>query len=426
MILTMPADQRARLMQMHYNVHLNIQMVPSGGGIFNPTSRLLSGKINANMDQACATVELTFNRGKGGIANAFDNLSPLISASDWNASGPLMYGGNFISLECCITAPGAAPDVFSSFFIGRLDTVDIGGDEVIITARDAGAYALDRQIKYAAPYGEAPMDDVMQSIMDANGFDPGTHFTQEIADTEFTIVQYMQQPGSLLEALRIIAQQRGLDFRYFMRNGRLTLYDPDRDRVGVDSTFSANEYMTVDRLQLDDVDVRNQVEVWYGQGTAATGRVYVEDSASMLQHGPRFTRIVMGRSRNVVTLAQATAFAGYALADMKDPLADHQVTLPFFPIVELNDFYEYVANQDHYDANQKWAISGYTHEFSLDDSITTFQTRGKPMAAFRDYRRGEEDKLVVSTEDAPTGTYLDGTYFPEGYMWAKTPDLLIP
>lgn len=422
MINMMPADQKARLMQPHYNAHLNIQIVPAGGGILNPTSKLISGKVSGSMDQACNTLELSFERGK-----LLDNLSPLVPASTWNASGPGLYGGNFISIEASISEPGAAAGVFTSFFTGRMDTVDMDNDGIItITARDGGAYSLDRMIKYAAPYGEAPMDDVMQAIMAANGFDPVTFWHQEIADPEYTIVQYMQQPGSLLEMLRIIAQQRGLDFRYLMRNGKLTLYDPDRERTVVDGTFSANEYMSVDKLQIDDVDVRNQVEVWYGQGTAAVGRVYLEDSASMLQHGPRFTRIVMGRSRNVVTLEQATAFAGYALADMKDPLADHQITLPFFPIVELNDFYEYVANQDHYSANQKWAISGFSHEFSLEESKTTFQTRGKPMAAFRDYRRGQEDMLVVSTEDAPTTTYLDGTYFPEGYQWAKTPDLTIP
>lgn len=425
-MLTFSGTQNAKLMQPHYNVHLNIQMVPTGGGIFNPTERLISGKIAHNIDQACATLELIFNRGKPGADNYFDNLSPLIAESDWNDGGPLMYGGNFLSLEACVTDPGDAPDIFTGFFTARVQSVDMSGGEVHITALDAGAHANNRQIRYAAPYGPAQMEDVIQAIMDANGFDPLSHYDQEILATDFTINQYMQQPGSLLEALRIIAQQRGLDFRYMQRNGRLTLYDPDRERTVTDAVFTPNEYIDIDKLEIDEVDVRNQVEVWYGQGTAAVSRVYVEDADSILQFGPKFTRIVMGRSRNVVTLEQATAFAGYALTDMKDPMADQRVTLPFFPVVEINDFYGYASNEDHYNIEQKWAISGYEHNFSLEDSTTTFQSRGKPLAAYNDYRRGEEDMLVVSTEDAPTATYLDGAYFPEGYQWAKTADLTIP
>ena len=135
--------------------------------------------------------------------------------------------------------------------------------------------------------------------------------------------------------------------RYFASTGDLTFYEPDRAGTTPVLTISANEYIDVQRLEVADADVRNQVEVWYGARTTRE-RVYVEDATSMLQHGPLFCRIVEDRSSHIDTEEEAQVMAAAALADMKDPLADQQVTMPLLPCVELNDLHEYVANDDHY------------------------------------------------------------------------------
>lgn len=418
-MMELTGGMHLKLFQEHYNVHHRILIIPALGGIFDPTDHLLSGTIRAQMDQACTTLELVFARGTD-----LDNLSPLISASEWNVNGPLMYGGNTIFLQASIVDPGEPPGAFDTVWSGRIDSVNVT-DTCAISCRDQGAYYLDRQMPIEQPYA-GQLEDVILAILNANSFSPPEQHIVFEGVSDFTIEQYMQEPVKVLEAIRLVAQQRGWDLRWFQSRNHLRCYDPDRERTIFDAVISANEYINVERLEISDVDVRNQVLVWYSLETGAVAQVYMEDAASIQQHHARFVQIPMRRIKQLNNLTVATRYCSLALEDMKSPLADQQVTMPYFPIVELNDFYNYVANFDHYDVDQSWAISGYTHEFSQDTGITTLETRGKPMAAFRDYRRGEDDMVAMSTDDPPEVTYLDGIAFPERYLWLKTDSLAIP
>lgn len=414
----MTGGMHLKLFQPDYNVHLRFLIVPVLGGIFDVTDHFLSGSGRGSMDQACATMDLVFARGTD-----LDNMSPLIAASNWNINGPLLSGGNFIFMQASITDLGEPPGDYDTIWIGRIDGVNVG-DTCTVICRDLGALSLDRQIRIEAPYN-GPMEDVLAAILTDNSFIASQDLLVE-GTPDFTIVEYMQQPIKVLDALRLIAQQRGWDLRWFHSKHALRCYDPDRERTLIDAVITKNDYISVDRLDINDVDVRNQVMVWFGQETGAMSQVYMEDFNSIAQHGPRLVQIPMRRIKQLSNITVATRYCSLALEDMKDPLADQQVTMPFFPIVELNDFYRYVANQDHYDMDQHWAISGYSHEFSATSGTTTLETRGKPMAAFRDYRRGIDDAVAMSVEAPPAITYLDGIAFPEGYIWLKTDSLAIP
>jgi hypothetical protein len=417
-MMSLSQGQHLRLFNKDYNVHHRILVIPTGGGIFDPTDHLISGQIRAQMDQACSQMTLELARGTD-----VDNLSPLIFGSQWNTNGKLMYGGNIIFLQASIVDPGQPPGIFDTVWSGRIHGVNIT-DTCSISCMDLGALYMNRQMRIEAPYG-GPMEDVIRAILGDNGFNPDQSITIE-GTPDFTIIEYMQEPVKVLEAIRLVAQQRGWDLRYFQSTGGLRCYDPDRERMIHDAVISANDYINVERLEIDDVDVRNQVLVWYAQESAAVGQVYMEDADSIQQHGPLFVQIPMRRIQQLDNLTVATRYCSLALEDMKDPLADQQVTMPYFPIVELNDFYRYVANNDHYDTDQQWAISGYTHDFSADSGITTLETRGKPMAAFRDYRRGDDEAVAMSVDDPPVLTYLDGIAFPERYLWLKTDSLSVP
>lgn len=420
-MITMDGDEHLTLFLPHYNVHLKVLAYVTGaieGAFFDITESLIEGEIAGDLDQVCSQMTMKLVRGSGSTS-----LAPRIRTSVYNAVRPLIYGGTRIELWASISLPGAGPGIYSRIWTGRIQDVNTT-DTVDLVALDVGAYAMNHQIQTEAPYG-GPMEDVIAAIMTANGFPPSAYLLMDGAP-DFTIDQYMQQPVKVMEAIRLVAQQRGWDLRWFESVDRYRCYDPDRTRITTDATITANDYISFDNYNISDKDVRNWVRVWYQQETGGMTYVEMEDVESQLTHGIRFAQIPMRKSKLLNNLTVATRYCSLALDDMKFPLADHQVTMPLFPIVEINDFYRYVANQDHYDEDQLLAISGYRHSFTKAGGTTQLLTRGAPAAAFVDYRRGEDDAVAVSTDDAPANTYLDGPAFPEGYIWAKTTDIAIP
>lgn len=397
-------------------------------GVGDPR-RIKRATLNASVDLATIEGTVTFQRGLGE-----ESLSPYITSALVNDTVPLMWPGNLLTLYCAVTAPGVEPTGtdFKIILNGRIDHVNAAGpDEVVVRFRDVGAALLNKWIEAPKPYGGTPggiaAETVIASILTDNGFAAGTVLNPG-ADSGFMIRQFMQERMPVLEALRRIALQIGWEMRHYPRFGPIVLFqDPDRAKAS-QATISPDIYRAVTKLEVGDDDVRNRWRIGYPavEGDAPTLFVTVQNAASIAQYGPRFAEIVEDSSSNINTLGEATTFVNAALADTKDPLSDFAVEMLPWPAVELNDVYTFPANGVHLDASHVWAISGYQHNFSKGSGRTTLFTRGKPIAAYRDYRRGVRRTLHVSVNDAPTATYLDGVDYPEGTLWLKTPDLSFP
>jgi hypothetical protein len=439
-MISYTGSQLALMDSPAYNVYLQVFIQKLNGERFTffdyggipEDKRIMGATITASVDLATIEGTITFERGIGSLS-----LSPYIGGSFFNVGIPCLHPGNVVTLWCAIVPQGATP-AFSDWrtlLDGRIDQVNVnaGPDTVSVRFRDAGGLLLNQWIEAPNPYGSEAgtlAEDVIQDILaDSLGAFPQVGIISPGADSGFMIRQYMQERMPVLEAVRRIAQQIGWEVRHYPRLGQGTLafQDPGRNREP-QFTIHPDLYLGVNKLEVSDDDVRNVWRIGYpgAPGEPPSLFVTVEDAASIAQYGRRFAEIVEDRSSNIDTLEEATTMATLALADTKDPLADFGIDLLPCPFVELNDVYTFAANGVHHDSDQVWSVAGYNHDFKDGSGRTQIFTRGKPIAAYRDYRRGVRRKTHISLEDAPTETYLDGIDYPEGTLWLKTPSYAFP
>jgi hypothetical protein len=237
-----------------------------------------------------------------------------------------------------------------------------------------------------------PVEEIVQNMLDDNlGAGVVTLYTP--VSPAWTIHQFKQDRTPLLDGIRKLAMQIGWDVRYKFRSGsgafELTLFEPDRATVTSLATFAANRYTEIRRLALDKSGIRNVVRVIYSDradlwadGTAKRKVVDVADDAvgaSIDRYGRVFMEIAEDSNSNIDTDAEATRLANAALADLKDPIIEQDLSLAqSFPWVELGDLYTFTANNRHYTNDQLLAVCGYSHEARKGTVNTTLSTRGKP------------------------------------------------
>ncbi len=387
--------------------------------------RLIRFSINASIDNPSATADITFATGEGEFS-----LSPLIDGSSFHfATGgrAALSPGTQVVLRMLVTGQSASGTY--QLFWGRIDRVSVeaNGDEVRIQCRDSAGVYLNKVIQTDAHYGSAggtAAHTVMNSICTDNGL-PAVELRAPAFDAPtWMIYDYAQEPMPVLEALRRIVQQFGWDVRSFPSGGFpvVTLYDPNRERSDFDVVIGSERYESIDELSWGDEDVRNIWDVYWqdADGTPQTPE-RAEDTTSIDQYGERYARIFLNRAENIRDAASASDFAFFALADTREPFASHVIRAPLLPMVELNDVHQYLANSIHYDTDLTFAIVSYRHDYEAGHGTTTLGARGRPIGAYRDYRRSVPPKAIVALT-APD----DAIYAPEGTFWMQTPDLTFP
>jgi hypothetical protein len=120
--------------------------------------------------------------------------------------------------------------------------------------------------------------------------------------------------------------------------------------------------------------------------------------------------IVEGKDSTIDSTTEATAMANAALADLKQPLLALSVTCGFLYGCELGDLHRFVANGQHFAADQDLAVVTFAHELTPDSATTTVGVRGKPVASVSDWLRmearssGETAAPIVPA--SPTGVAL--------------------
>ena len=87
-------------------------------------------------------------------------------------------------------------------------------------------------------------------------------------------------------------------------------------------------------------------------------------------------------SSEIDDIAEANKMADAALADLKEPLADMTVSMPFFWPTELGDLYRFTANGHHFDTDQARAVVGFRHSLANRGVPTTqLELRGSTAGA---------------------------------------------
>lgn len=430
----------------HYNVHVfanvgrrdgTFWMFGDGGFDFadqdvppadGENHRLVSCTVSANVDVATIEATLTLSLGRDTLS-----LSPYIAASQYNFGGiPLLAPGSVFELWAAITPPGVLPTStfgdYRRFFTGRVDEVDLaaGRGLIRVRGRDRGGFLLNRFIRATKVYGTTdgtPAEDVLVALLNDNGFDAS--WLSVPASPGFLVRPFQQERISLLDGMRQVALQTGWELRMYpsvLAGTQLVYQDPQRDRAS-QYDISGDLYLNVEEFKITDDDVRNIWRVGYPPATGEPRTIFVEveDATSRFRYGDRFAEVVLDRSRNIDTEGEALTYATAALADNKEPLAQFGISMLPWPFVELNDVYTFIANGLHHDTDQVWAIAKYDHTFERGSGRTKVAVRPKPVAAYRDYRRGTQPRQLISTQPPPAD------FIPaEGTRWSQVTTLPVP
>jgi hypothetical protein len=187
--------------------------------------------------------------------------------------------------------------------------------------------------------------------------------------------------------LRFIWDQTRKEFRF-------TLADPGRSRSwsgATDRTIASPEILAWRRIETSDEDIRNDVEVEYGDvadGDNLTVNkrksVRVTDATSINRWWRRYCRIGLATASELGTSGQATTLANAILSDLASPLADVEIDIMPTRVHVLGDLVKVTADGDHYSADQVFAVVGIRHSRSPDDRRTTLVLRGaKPVGRRR-------------------------------------------
>jgi len=193
---------------------------------------------------------------------------------------------------------------------------------------------------------------VMQQILNDN-LGTGTIVLYTPVNPGWMIKKYRQSKVNLLDALNALASQIGYSVRYKYDSTasvwKLTFYCPDRDKTTSDYTFDGNHILNVSNVSLDIAGIRNVIRIYYGlvDEEHPEKRQYVQktDIDSIALYGRKYMEIAEGSTSHIDEYVEAENLANIALKDLKDPKANIQVEIPFFPFVELGDLYTFKGNK---------------------------------------------------------------------------------
>lgn len=206
---------------------------------------------------------------------------------------------------------------------------------------------------------------------------------------------YVQQQ-SLLEALRLLAQEIGWDVRLKYNPAatdhatwgrwRLCFSVPDRAKESADLTLTSDEYSELPRVESSVQTIRNVIAAAYSNsrftfqdGTPLREWYQEEDAASIAKYGRRYMGIACSLTNFVNTYEEAQAVVRACLADLKDPLIDTEVVGPYRWNVEFGDILCIAGNWYHFTGDQRLGVYGFRHTLSNKGSCTSRLTlRGKP------------------------------------------------
>lgn len=238
------------------------------------------------------------------------------------------------------------------------------------------------------------VETVMQQLLNDNGLGAVTLTTP--VSPAWLIRWYQQSRMPVWQALRALSDQIGWDLRYKWNTGggafRLELNAVDRAKATPDRTFGPGERYTINRLQVKLDGIRNKLRVIFlnsqvldSKGNPTRDYVDRNDATSITKYGTRYMEVSESSTSNIDSQTEAQTFADAMIGDLKNPVAEQECDVPFFPFVELGDLYRFSADGVHYDVDQDLAVVAYTHSFSSGKSPkarTVLTCRGKPSGGY--------------------------------------------
>lgn len=396
------------LLGTHFHVYTKLEVETSSGG-YTDLSALSShewfvgGRIEEDVDLPVAEAHFSVLRDAGSSMS----LSPLRTDSTLNqtsSGGPkrLVDVNREAKLSIATIPASCSPGStdYKLLFRGDIDLWDVSQNPMRLRARDPGAFVQDQWVQQLSTYGSSSgtaLHTVIQNVLD-EWASSGISLFVPSTPTFLINQKYEQNQAPVMEAVRALAGEIGYELRYRWSSSeddfRFTLYDVDRDSTVHASTFGPSRYEKVNQLSLDRTLVRNQVSVWYPDAASTEyTQILVESTSSQDRFGLWWMEVREETVSQIDTSSEAATLANAILNDLKDPVAEQEIDMHLWPPVELGDIYVWQANDVHYDTDQAWAVTGFTHELEKNRHRTTMRVRGKPSGGYlRWFAKGLGDR----------------------------------
>lgn len=425
-----------------YDTYLKVFIEQADGSYVDVTNLngldyLLSFEIHGDCDQRLVEGTVTIEREFYNNSLAYN----LTSSALHNGSTNIIDLARQLKAATAVVPSDQVPREtdYTMIFEGFIDNIDWTDQEISCAVRDRMAALEDTFIEpngsgiereYGSVGGVA-VETVMQAVIDDNepassGSFPGGYLGDGrpqvvlASSSAFAIKPFAQQLEPVAEAVSFLGTLPGwrLSYRWceFTQSFALEHQEPDRSATVSQYTITDDRYDEMERVAIDVDMIRNAVSVGVHSGTPDSEdedpRNYttVSDEASMIAYGRRWCRVGEASSSYLDTDAEAAVLANALLSDLKDPVTEFTISMPFFRRCQVNDYYTVGANNIHLSAGVKAAVYGWTQTFDESGARTRLELRAQPaakVAGWLDYIvlpgvQGTLPRRGVSSPSTPT------------------------
>lgn len=288
-------------------------------------------------------------------------------------------------------------------FRGRVDSLDDGGEALVLHCRDQGVRLAQRWISaevvypvvFGGPCGPSAQsrEVVLSRILTDNG-GLATLYTPVSPNSCMVAMQQPLPRGFLLAALQNIADGIGwkVDFSRWdplTLAYRLTFRDPQRTKVAPDSCLSYREVLVMDRGELGAENVRNRITgtcadsaTLSSEGQYLPTTLSVDDVVSQGLYDLREMELIEDASSQINTTGELSKMITAILADLGRPRREVGFTVPALPELDIGDLVYWDADGLRTTLPQEGAVRSVTHRLSRDGAQTTFTAEGKPASGY--------------------------------------------
>jgi hypothetical protein len=409
--------ERALLASAHFGVHVKVELTDQQGDWVDVTALsgrdyLIGARWSRTIDTPVMSGTLTLSRSVRGLSIVPTIVGSAVNYNDADVFEAFIHGGQRVRISTAITAAGELPlgGDWREVFLGKVDDPEWGGtpNTMVLAISDIGSYLVSKQIAEARPYSTddgVPVQTIMQQILDDNesaALGPIVLYTP--INPGWNIRKYEQQAGvSVLDALRALASQIGWDVRFMYDAAgvfRLTFWSPDRAKVDPDSTFGPDEYFELPTVGENTSDIRNHIVVRFiDHDTGEAMFAEYRDEESIDTYDEQYMEVAEDASSNIDSMVEAQQMADAIGSDLSTPYLSQRMRTTYAWFVELADLHEYVANDVHYDTNQKLAVVTIEHELSRTGYTTIVGVRGKPSTSYAEWLKKQGVGVGVNEDD---------------------------
>jgi hypothetical protein len=352
------------------------------------------------------------------------SFSPLVTQSKFNSVEAAIFPGRRVQVKTATTAINFAPLAGNYIFMADLhiDTIDFAKETIELTCTDwIVALLRNTYITVQRAYGSGGLvavETVMQGIIDDNintplGYTVGNGKKIVIqlpsGSPSYLITAPTIQKQSVLDAVNNLAQQNGWVLRSKWQQSSLSFqlqfYAPQRSNVTAIYTLTPTLYDDITMASISKTDIRNYIYGYYTDSATNTRQqVVVSDAPSLAKYGdpPMAMELTEAATSQINTPSQMNTLLAAALADLKDPICQYTVTMPYFYPAEVGDVYTLAANSVTHDTGQNCGVTSWTHTVGRNTVTTEMALRGQPIGSYGRWFAAEARPGV-----GPTANMLD-------------------